>query len=830
MNHPRKRPFFTRLAPLMLLLMAACAPQVKLEQPVTAANVKLASGHNLGQTFTAYYAGLQGIALYLSPGTAQSGQITLHLRSSPDALQDQASASLPVQAINAPGYYRFNFATQNGPALMDYYLQIDLQAPGGYIEAGSGPGDSYQDGAMYQDGKPLDSQAAFRLAFDSQAMLLELLGEGLNWLVLLLAALILFLVPGWALLELLWPAWKGYRWTEKAALAAGASLGLYPLLILWTSTIGLRLGAAYAWLPPMAGVLILAGRRLLKRRRTLQNREDEDGLAATNLDHKRITASRTLLLADLALLGILALVAGTRFWAVRRLPAPMWGDAYQHTMIAQLLVDHGGLFNSWAPYAPMQSFTYHFGFHADTAVLHWTSGLSVPLATLWSGQILNLLAVLAVLPLATRLGKSPWAGVAAVLVAGLISPMPMAYANWGRFPQLAGQVILPGMMLVCWEALAQDRLDWKGIFLGGMLLTGLALTHYRIVIFGMLFLVLLLLFALRQKPLKHLGIWFAGIGLVSLLLFLPWFFNMVGGRLLQLFALNVGTPASQISAFQKEYNAIGNLFDFLPAWVWLSMPVIAGWGLWRRERGVAAISLWWLGVFLIANPQWLHLPGAGNIGTFTVEIASYIPAAILLGAGLGWLLSSFGTTQGGVRAMPVLQAAILALILLAGGAWWARQRLTTVDIRQFSLLTRPDLRAFDWIRLNTPENAGFLVNSFFAFDNSLNVGSDGGWWLALLTKRNSSTPPINYGTESGMQPDLRQWINALPSAIQADGIDSQSVKSMLNQRGFNYVYIGQKQGSVNSPGPLLNALTLMKDPDFHLVYRQDRVWVFAYQP
>jgi hypothetical protein len=180
--------------------------------------------------------------------------------------------------------------------------------------------------------------------------------------------------------------------------------------------------------------------------------------------------------------------------------------------------------------------------------------------------------------------------------------------------------------------------------------------------------------------------------------------------------------------------------------------------------------------------------------------------------------------------MPVLQAAILALILLAGGAWWARQRLTTVDIRQFSLLTRPDLRAFDWIRLNTPENAGFLVNSFFAFDNSLNVGSDGGWWLALLTKRNSSTPPINYGTESGMQPDLRQWINALPSAIQADGIDSQSVKSMLNQRGFNYVYIGQKQGSVNSPGPLLNALTLMKDPDFHLVYRQDRVWVFAYQP
>jgi hypothetical protein len=391
-------------------------------------------------------------------------------------------------------------------------------------------------------------------------------------------------------------------------------------------------------------------------------------------------------------------------------------------------------------------------------------------------------------------------------------------------------VILPGVMLVCWDVLAQERLDWKGILLGGLLLSGLALTHYRIVIFAVFFLAVLLLFTLRQKPLKHLGVWFAGIGLVSLLFFLPWFFNMFGGRLLQLFAQNVATPASQISAFQKEYNAIGNLFDFLPAWVWLSMPVIAGWGLWRRDRGAAAISLWWMGVFLIANPQWLHLPGAGNIGTFTVEIASYIPAAIILGAGLGWLLSELAKIRGGVRISPVLQAACLGVILLAGGVWSARQRLNTVDIRQFSLLTRPDLRAFDWVQLNTPENSGFLVNSFFAFNNSLNVGSDGGWWLALLTKRNSSTPPINYGTESGPRSNFRQWINALPGAIQADGVDSQTVKNMLQARGLNYVYIGQKQGSVNSPGPLLDASALMQDTDFHLVYRQDRVWIFAYQP
>jgi hypothetical protein len=183
-----------------------------------------------------------------------------------------------------------------------------------------------------------------------------------------------------------------------------------------------------------------------------------------------------------------------------------------------------------------------------------------------------------------------------------------------------------------------------------------------------------------------------------------------------------------------------------------------------------------------------------------------------------------------LRTAPALEAILLALILMASAAWGARQRLNTVDIRQFSLLTRPDLRAFDWILNHTAKDSGFLVNSFFAFNNSLNVGSDGGWWIPLLTERESSTPPINYGTESGPQADFRPWINALPRTIQTEGLDAQAVKSLLSQRGINYVYIGQKQGSVNSPGPLLDLQVLMEDSQFHMVYHQDRVWIFAFQP
>jgi hypothetical protein len=62
---------------------------------------------------------------------------------------------------------------------------------------------------------------------------------------------------------------------------------------------------------------------------------------------------------------IVGLIVLTRFWPIRTLDTPMWGDSYQHSLIAQLLVDNLGLFQSWEPYADLLSFTYHYGFTAS---------------------------------------------------------------------------------------------------------------------------------------------------------------------------------------------------------------------------------------------------------------------------------------------------------------------------------------------------------------------------------------------------------------------------------------------------------------------------------
>jgi len=123
-----------------------------------------------------------------------------------------------------------------------------------------------------------------------------------------------------------------------------------------------------------------------------------------------------------------------------------------------------------------------------------------------------------------------------------------------------------------------------------------------------------------------------------------------------------------------------------------------------------------------------------------------------------------------------------------------------------------------------------LVNSFFAYGDTVIVGSDGGWWLPLLSQRQTTLPPLTYGSEGGPHPDYIQWINALTTEIQNKGIAHPDVLALLRARGITYVYIGQRQGRVNYGGPyVLDPQQLLADPNFRLAYHQDRVWIFQIQ-
>jgi hypothetical protein len=116
-----------------------------------------------------------------------------------------------------------------------------------------------------------------------------------------------------------------------------------------------------------------------------------------------------------------------------------------------------------------------------------------------------------------------------------------------------------------------------------------------------------------------------------------------------------------------------------------------------------------------------------------------------------------------------------------------------------------------------------------AFNDTAIVGSGGGWWLPILADRQTNLPPLNYSLEKGSSPDYRTWINSLVSAIQQNGIDHPEILQELRDRQIDYIYIGQKQGQLNSPGPLIKLETLLNNPVFQPVYHQDRVWLFKIQ-
>ncbi len=761
----------------------------------------------LGQTFVARHAGLSGVEFWLAPEAGEPLAVTLHLRSDALRADDLLTTSVSLPAGSGAGFYPFAFGPQPRSHGQYYYAFLEIDT--GSTMAGLSDGTAYLDGTGYLEHAPLDAQTAFRLVYSRSHIFADLVLAALRGVGLLAIAGLLLIVPGWALLVWLWPG-RNLTWISLLILAAGIGLGLYPLLFAWTGLLGWRLGFLHAVLPAAAGLLALGWHyRTWRPRRALST--------------LRVWFRSEALWPDVTLVLLGLLVIGTRFVAVRTLDAPMWGDSYQHSVITQLLVDNGGLFNSWEPYAALDSFTYHFGFHAFSSVFHWLSGTEIAESVLLAGQMTNILAVLALYPLAVRLSSSRWAGVLAVLVAGLLSPMPMFYANWGRYTQLAGQAILPMAMVVAWAALESKARNWRLLALSGIAISGLAMTHYRIVIFFVIFVGAWSLLAIRRSNWRRSLSRVAGISLAGSILFLPWFAQAFAGRILGLFWQRLTTPVGQLSAFDLQHNTVGELTTYLPSGIWLLLAVAVGVGLWQRRRGVLFVSLWWFLLFVITNPEQLQLPGSGIISNFSLFIAWYLPAGLLIG--------DLGSQLCSVLEAKRWRSAAVAMALAIVGLVAAPTRLEDVQPEQHALVTRPDRRAMAWIRENTPEDSLFLVNSFLAYDGAAVVGSDAGWWLPLLANRSNTVPPINYGMESWSQASYGQQVQDLSGLLVSAEPDDSATLALLRQYAVTHLYIGQRQGRVNYGGPsVLDPQELERSAHYRPVYHQDRVWVFAVSP
>jgi hypothetical protein len=767
----------------------------------------LSEAHSIGQTFVARYDGLKGVEVQLSFPQPTQDEIHFHLRSEPGALQDLTSTVIRMAEISDGGYYPFLFEPQKDSNQQYFYFFLELTGAE-IVEVGSAGGDAYLDGAMYQDHEPLDRQMSFRLIYDPFLALGGLFKEVISWIGMLITAIFLFLLPGLALLTMSFPKTSRISSISRLALGIGIGLALYPVLFLWTDLLDLHLGSLYAWVPPILSLMYLLWRF----------RSWRPSFHIKTLVHE--WSSSDSFLPDIALLVAVSALLFLDFFEIRSLDLPLWGDSVHHTMISQLLVHNQGLFDSWEPLAELQSLTYHFGFHANTAVFHWITGSSLPQSVLWTGQIVSFMAVFSLYPLVQKAGGKKWGGVIALLIAGFLSAIPNFYLNWGRYTQLAGQAILPAAVYLIWESMEDRTRNWPLLGLTCIAIAGLGLTHYRVLIFALIFFFALILMILRKKNLTELIKRISVIGLGAGLIFLPWFINTFQGKITTNFLRSLTIPASAATDWTQQYNAIGDLTHYLPTTLWILLAGAILLAFLQRMKGAILILVWWLLILLATNPQWMHLPGEGTISNFAFFIAVYIPSSLLIGVVSGGMLSK----------LPHAWTRVLSIIVFCLLVVGLNLRLKDLDIKNHNIATKPDIRASDWIQENTSPEAKFLTNAFFAYNDTNIVGSDGGWWLRLLADRDTTLPPINYGTEKGPRTDYRLWVNALYMEITSKGITHPDVLRILEERSVTYIYIGQRNGRANYSGPdILLADRLLSDDHFQLVYHVDRVWIFKIQ-
>jgi hypothetical protein len=815
---------------LLLFLLAGCGSRIEAAQTRSVSDHvgEIHGDKTVGQTFVAQHDGLQSVdVLVATYARRNTHPVTFHLRSDPQSDTDLRTVTVSAAEVADNQYQRFSFDPIRDSHSKRYYFFIaspDSES-GDAITAWLGPPDGYREGSLYIKGEAEEGQLAFQLGYNRCQILQGLLIDALSSTPAILATLALFVLPGLALLVWFMPVW---HWDALTALivASGLSAALFPLLLLFSRPLGLRWNSTLVWLFLFICLLLIVW-RLRRAQMTSRIRRFLSGWR----ERFRWPALETWLLA-----AVVAMVLIVRWIVVRPLSVPLWGDSHQHTYIAQLIVEKGGLFDSWEPYSPYTSLTVHFGFHATVAFFHWVTGKDLLRSVILVGQVFNALAVLALYPLALRIAGSDrpridvrWAGIAALLVAGLVMPMPMEYVNWGRYPQLAGQMILLVALWLFWVAAEyQGARSWAVPVLAAIAAAGMALSYYRMPYYYAAFvLAWLLLYGLMtwrgakerwQALAKRLLL----LGSVALALVLPWGSNLLGGRLAAA-VVEGAAVAAPIEGVLAEYRTWLDIDQYVPVIVGVLALIAFFWALARRHWAVSMLGLWTAILASLVAARLVHLPGASHMQSFAILIALYMPAGLLVGwlAGrlAGWMVAR-GRRWGSTA---------MALLLLIVAVLGFGQRMAVID-SGFMLVNRADEVAMDWVAANTPPDAVFLVNGFLIYGGRLAAGSDAGWWIPYLAGRDNTMPP-QYAMFNEAEADPG-YGKALVQLVADLGEHTPTTPEGLKQicaAGVTHVYVGQGQGKIAQEPlqPFLNPADLVSSPYFELLYHQDRVWVFS---
>lgn len=561
-------------------------------------------------------------------------------------------------------------------------------------------------------------------------------------------------------------------------LALGLTLAGVPLLYLWLAPVGVLL-TDDLWRAVLQAIALSVS------------------LVAVRQWHRTVAWLRALLAAWPAVLVFVLLILAalvSRLLAVRDAVLPLWVDGVHHTMIVEMFQQQSMLPQTYRPFLPIDQFTYHFGFHALAAVLAEASHQPAPATVLFFGQMINVAVLPGLFLLARRLARTTWAGLWALAVP-LLALMPAYFTTWGRYTQLLGLVLLPIALDAALGWLQSPtsrrmRAQIGQLAVAGLLGAGLVVIHYRVLVYYAVFLGLYLLFTWPARSSEEADIRaqtgrLALLALAVGLLSAPWLWRLWR---------EVVTPLAEAGALAspESYNGVPTRFLTIDITLWLFGLAAAGLllGLLVQRRAPLLLASWVGALALIANPALLRLRPIWLINNESLVISYWMPTALAVGLGLGLLTNVLLRRLEPTARVPVA-AALGALLLLAGfyGAWWRAEIVNDATI----LATDDDIQAAEWIQTNLPRTARFLINSRF-WQGGVYVGSDGGYWLPMLTGHQTTLPPVHY---IYADPATREQINELADTVASlDNLDDPTLRARLRALGVTHVYLGARGGSL----------------------------------
>ena len=804
----KKHRFVRWIRPLLILaaclIMSAC---VTLQDPETVQDnhadsvAVIESVTTAEQTFTTRHAEMDQLTVWLkvdkeTPPTKEKFFIDLYTQSNRNApllhLAYDLRSLVNSETLTIP-------LKKNGAAYPAGQYSIKFSVDGGKISLFGRNEDAYAPGELSINDMPIDADLSFRLGYNYGInAVIEDLRRWLNEIWLVLPFLVLLWIPGRLILRAS-RLENRYDWGERSAISIGLSAAVIPILMLWTTLIGLHWNRTSVLIG--AGILILVY------------------IITTNWRSIKLRISW----ASLVLAGVILFSLFIRLAMVRDLAFPAWVDSVHHALITRIILEQGGFPQTYAPYVQASTVSYHVGYHSILAAFIWLSGLGIAQAMLVFGQVLNALVLFGVYLLTTTFTRRPIAGIFATIIAGLMTPMPAYYTSWGRYTQLAGLLLLPVGFLFIKTLLDQpSKKNWWRmdkslitiVLLAVIMIAGILLVHYRVLAFlGALVLAYLLVEwitavihkRLWPKLVKDASILLV-IGGAALLLTLPWW-----PTALRTYVLPVGQATGSKTPFSDfSWRYLNTAFGYYAMG-------LAGLGLiWsiiqKRTLGIVMV-LWIIIMFLMANLGVWQLPGASFINNTSVAISLFIPIALLGGYLLGWTVagwevfipsrwkSAYWTAIGLAGLTLMVFSARSLLPILNAGTILARQA---------------DLPAIKWVDENLPDDAKFLINPFL-WGYGLYAGNDGGYWISPLAGRYTLPPPVLYGNDF----TDNRGASIVAQTKQAISLVSEpkALHDFLLENGIHYVYCGVRGG-------IISPKLLIESNLFDLLYDQSGVKIF----